>query len=114
MHFNEDARVKIPALLHLVRLGYVYIPRSEHDKRNEKCNIFPEIFKESIRNLNPEATEAEISNLYSDLLLKLDYDDLGKDFYQTLISGSGLKLFDFERPEKNNYHVTTELICKSV
>lgn len=113
MPFNEDARVKIPALLHLIRLGYTYIPRTEHDKRNEKCNIFPEIFKESIRNLNSEATDAEINNLYGELTLKLDYDDLGKDFYEKFSSGSGLKLFDFEHPEKNYYHVTTELTCKS-
>ncbi|MBP1640414.1 MAG: restriction endonuclease subunit [Bacteroidetes bacterium] len=113
MPFNEDARVKIPALLHLVRLGYTYIPRTEHNKRNEKCNIFPDIFKESIRNLNSEATDAEINNLYGELMLKLDYDDLGKDFYEKFSSCSGLKLFDFVHPEKNYYHVTTELTCKS-
>jgi hypothetical protein len=25
MAFNEDSRVKIPAILHLIRLGYTYI-----------------------------------------------------------------------------------------
>ena len=39
MHFNEVARVKIPSLLHLVRLGYTYIPRTEYNNRNEKSNI---------------------------------------------------------------------------
>ncbi len=32
MAFNEDSRVKIPAILHLVRLGYSYIPRSEQQR----------------------------------------------------------------------------------
>jgi len=107
MHFNEDARVKIPALLHLVRLGYTYIPRNEHGKRNELSNIFPDLFKESITRLNPGISDIEINNLYGDLHLKLDYDDLGKDFYETLASGTGWKLFDFEHLEKNSYHVTT-------
>ena len=107
MHFNEDARVKIPALLHLVRLGYTYIPRNEHGKRNELSNIFPDLFKESITRLNPGISDIEIKNLYGDLHLKLDYDDLGKDFYETLASGTGWKLFDFEHLEKNSYHVTT-------
>jgi len=113
MHFNEDARVKIPALLHLVRLGYTYIPRNEHSKRNEFSNIFPNIFKESISRLNPGISDTELNNLYSDLHLKLDYDDLGKDFYEMLASSTGWKLFDFQNPEKNNYHVTTELTYKS-
>jgi type I restriction enzyme, R subunit len=113
MYFNEDARVKIPALLHLVRLGYTYLPRNEHRKRNELNNIFPKLFKESIARLNSGISETELNNLYNDLLLKLDYDDLGKDFYETLATGTGWKLFDFQHPEKNSYHVTTELTCKS-
>ena len=113
MHFNEDARVKIPALLHLVRLGYAYVPRNEHEKRNEISNIFPDIFKESIVRLNPGISETEINNLYSDLHLKLDFDDLGRDFYENLVSGTGRKLFDFQHPEKNSYHVATELTCKN-
>jgi type I restriction enzyme R subunit len=54
-----------------------------------------------------------MDNLYSDLHLKLDFDDLGRDFYETLSAGTGWKLFDFQHPEKNNYHVTTELTCKN-
>lgn len=26
MKFNEDSRVKIPSILHLIRLGYDYLP----------------------------------------------------------------------------------------
>src|SRR5690606_6830995 len=43
MKFNEDSRVKIPALLHLMKLGYTYIPFKEQN-RIEENNIFPDIF----------------------------------------------------------------------
>ncbi len=42
MAFNEDSRTKIPALLHLVRLGYRYISRKEQNCL-EETNIFPDI-----------------------------------------------------------------------
>ena len=34
MKFNEDTRVKIPTILHLIRLGYKYI-----SLKNENFNI---------------------------------------------------------------------------
>ena len=34
MAFNEDSRVKIPAILHLTRLGYEYIPKYKHTDVN--------------------------------------------------------------------------------
>ena len=42
--FNEDSRVKIPAILHLARLGYHYLSLKEAnwDPRN---NIFTELFR---------------------------------------------------------------------
>ena len=36
MKFNEDSRVKIPALLHLIRLGYEYIPVKNQIRIKEK------------------------------------------------------------------------------
>jgi len=112
MTFNEDSRVKIPAILHLVRLGYEYIPR-----KNRLCsvetNFFPDIFKESITRINPGITSQEIERLLDELHLKLDYDDLGRDFYKELTSRSGIKLIDFEKIDNNSFHVTTELTCKN-
>ncbi|WP_332020979.1 hypothetical protein [Kaistella sp.] len=46
MAFNENSRVKIPAILHLMRLGYQYIP-AEEQNRIEDHNIFKDIFLES-------------------------------------------------------------------
>ena len=112
MKFNEDSRVKIPAILHLVRLGYTYIPKSECD-RNMDSNIFPAIFKESIARINPTLTEREINTMLDDIHLKLDYDDLGREFFKILSSISGIKLFDYENLNNNSFHITTELTCKN-
>ena len=43
----------------------------------------------------------------------MDYEDLGKKFYERLTATSGIKLIDFEKFENNSFHVTTELTCKS-
>lgn len=112
MAFNEDSRVKIPALLHLVRLGYHYISRKEQNCL-EETNIFPDIFKKSIIRINPGITENEIDQLITELTLKLDYDDLGREFYKVLTATSGIKLIDFKNFKNNSFHVTTELTCKN-
>ena len=41
--FNEDSRVKIPAIIHLSRLGYKYV--SKNAKIDKDTNIFIDIFK---------------------------------------------------------------------
>ena len=112
MAFNEDSRVKIPAILHLMRLGYKYISKYEQN-RIEVSNIFPEIFKESLQRINPEVSGAELNLLLDEINLKLDFEDLGRDFYKNLVSGSGIKLIDFENFNNNSFHVTTELTCKN-
>jgi type I restriction enzyme, R subunit len=112
MAFNEDSRVKIPAILHLMRLGYHYIPRNQQH-RAEETNIFSVIFKESISRINRDVSENEIDRLLDELTLKLDYDDLGRDFYKSLTSTSGIKIIDFNNFSNNSFHVTTELTCKN-
>lgn len=112
MYFNEDSRVKIPALLHLVRLGYTYVVRNKHD-RVEETNVFPDIFILSISKINPGVDVHEIERLLAELTLKLDYDDLGQEFYKSLTATSGIKLIDFENFNNNSFHVTTELTCKN-
>lgn len=109
--FNEDSRVKIPAILHLCRLGYTYIAKNEQ-KRLEENNIFPDIFKRSIAKINIGITDVEVEQLLSDISLKLNYDDLGREFFRTLVNASGVRLIDFENFNNNEFHVTTELTCK--
>ena len=104
MTFNEDSRVKIPAILHLCRLGYTYIPKSKQD-RLEDHNIFPDIFKRSISKINPDISEDEVQRLLTDVSLKLNYDDLGREFFRMLMNTSGTRLIDFENFNNNEFHV---------
>lgn len=109
MKFNEDSRVKIPAILHLLRLGYRYIPISKQG-RIEENNIFPAIFIPKIATLN-NISEQEAERVLEEINLELDYEDLGKKFYERLTATSGVKLIDFDHFDNNDFHVTTELSC---
>ena len=115
MAFNENTRVKIPAILHLVRLGYQYISL-KNAVWDTNTNIFNEIFEVSIRNINPTVTPDEIKRLREEISLLLNYEDLGKAFYERLTSSSGLKLIDWDEKTfatANSFHVVTELPCVS-
>ena len=113
MAFNEDSRVKIPALLHLIRLGYNYISRRDHTLRQIETNIFKDIFIDSLKRINTGTTEAELERHLEEVTLKLDYEDLGREFYKSLTATSGIKLIDFKNFSNNSFHVTTELTCKN-
>jgi type I restriction enzyme R subunit len=106
--FNENTRVKIPALIHLERLGYKYLSlkTSTWDK---DTNIFSGILDQSLSRLNPEAAPEELEIFKKKSLASLDNDDLGKVFYSNLISQNGLKLIDFENFENNTFNCVTEL-----
>ncbi|EPB6687179.1 TPA: type I restriction endonuclease subunit R [Vibrio alginolyticus] len=110
--FNEDSRVKIPTILHLMRLGYEYLSL-KGQTWDKETNIFPEFFKEAIARLNPDMREDDIPRLLEDIKLTLDNEDLGQAFYQKLIERSGTKLIDFENFSRNSFHVVTELPCKN-
>lgn len=108
MKFTEDSRVKIPTILHLIRLGYEYLSLKDANWDIES-NIFPDIFKKSIVRLNPEIEQDDISRLFEDVKLSLDNEDLGKAFYEKLTEQSGTKLIDFTDFNNNDFHVVTEL-----
>ena len=112
MSFNENTRVKIPAILHLCRLGYEYISLSNAE-RDEGTNIFTDIFAESILRINSDRDESDVKKLFEDVSLALDSEDLGKSFYEMLIATSGTKLIDFNNFENNSFHVVTELTYKN-
>lgn len=79
MKFNEDSRVKIPSILHLMRLGYTYLSLKDHEWE-ESSNIVPSIFRDSISAINSDAKEKEVGDALVDLDLLLDNEDLGKAF----------------------------------
>lgn len=112
MAFNEDTRVKIPAILHLCRLGYTYLPLNGNSW-NADTNFFPAIFQESIQRLNPDRSQEEVQRVMEDLALALDHEDLGEEFYRLLTATSGTKLLDFNDFDNNSFHVVTELPCRN-
>lgn len=111
MKFNEDSRVKIPTILHLVKLGYQYLSLKEQHW-DETTNIFTDIFCESVQRLNPELSVNDILRFYDEVALCLENEDLGKAFYEKLTDKSGVRLIDFENFDNNTFNVVTELTCK--
>ena len=94
MAFNEDTRVKIPAILHLCRLGYNYLSLSK-SKWDKNTNIFTDVFYESIARINPGIEQDDIKKELEKIYLALDNEDLGEVFYEMLTATSGIKLIDF-------------------
>ena len=116
MKFNEDTRVKIPALVHTTKLGYKYISlKNEKEQIDERNNIFRNIFKESINRINnTDLNTDEIKRILDNITLILDNEDLGKSFYKILIDGyKGLRLIDFNNIENNTFNCVTELTYKN-
>ena len=111
MKFNEDSRVKIPTILHLIRLGYDYLSLSGQ-KWDESTNIFTAIFKANLLRLNPELSSGDGDRIYDEVALSLQNEDLGKAFYEKLVDQSGIRLIDFENFENNTFNVVTELTYK--
>lgn len=112
MAFNENTRVKIPAILHLCRLGYSYLSLSKA-KWDITTNIFTDIFNESIRKINPDIEEGDIKRTYENICLALDNEDLGEAFSNMLNATSGVKLIDYKDFNNNSFHVVTELTYKN-
>ena len=110
--FNEDSRVKIPAILHLMRLGYQYLSL-KGQSWDLDTNIFPDVFKTAIGKINPDIEDAEAGRLLEDVKLLLDNEDLGKAFFERLSERSNTKLIDFENFNNNSFHVVTELTCQN-
>ena len=70
MAFNENTRVKLPAILHLCRLGYKYLSLSKSNWDIE-TNIFTDVFKDSVKRINPDIEDSDINRLLQDVSLML-------------------------------------------
>lgn len=115
---NENSRVKIPALVHFTRLGYIY--RSLKDSEGQydiDTNIFIDSFRDGINRVNgTNISEQEAKDIIAELKNVLNQDDLGQGFYNLLQKGyKGLKLIDFESKDGslNIYEIVTEFTCKN-
>ncbi len=115
---NEDSRVKIPALVHFTRLGYEYLSIKNYlGTINYDTNIFVDIFHNAINKINGTIYSiTEINKIIEEIKIKLTSDDLGREFYNILLSGvNGIKLIEFDPSKRdyNTFQVVTELTCKN-
>lgn len=115
--FNEDTRVKLPALVHLTRLSYKYLsqkPNSFKQNLIPETNICRDIFTEAIYTLNPDKENINIDDLLEKIRLDLENDDLGEEFYKDLIKGKDdIRLLDLDNFDNNQLHCVTELTFKN-
>lgn len=110
--FDENSRVKIPAIVHATKLGYNYLSIKDNKEQIEpRTNIFKNVFKESLNRINNlELSDSEIDSIIDELCIVLNNEDLGRSFYKILINGyKNIKLIDFENENNNTYNVVTEL-----
>lgn len=116
MIHNENSRVKIPALVHLTRLGYEYLSlKQDNGKICPDTNIFKSLFWDGVNRINGcSLPEQDIDRFLDELAIKLSNDDLGRAFYKILLDGiNGLRIIDLEDVSRNTYHVVTELTCRN-
>ncbi|GAA7239480.1 type I restriction endonuclease subunit R [Helicobacter pylori] len=112
MPYNEITRVQIPALMHLAKLGYDFIPtNSKENKPNldTDTNILIYSFTQAFERLNPNKNAKDV---LTEMKKRLNYDDLGKRFYEYLLK-SEHQIIDFYNPNNNLYEMMTELPYKS-
>ena len=112
LKFNEDTRVKIPATIQLLKLGYNYQSLKD-DKLDLDFNtkIFINRFKPAIEKINnKKLSYDEIKQLLDEINNLIRNNDLGKEFYNRLIDPQDkLKLIDFENIKNNDFAVVDEL-----
>ena len=110
MIFNEDTRVKLPATIQFLRIGYNF---QDIHKGNIDFNtkIFINRFKPAIEKINnAEFSDDEIMDLLSKIHTSIRNNDLGKDFYNWLINPQDkVKLIDFDNINNNDFAVVDEL-----
>ena len=97
MVFNEDTRVKIPATIQFLRLGYDYQSIKNVDV-DFNTKIFRNRFKTSLEKINKRKfSDDEITSIVSDIDNVIKNNDLGKEFYNWLINPiDKVKLIDFD------------------
>ncbi|MFP6036100.1 type I restriction endonuclease [Helicobacter pylori] len=111
MPYNEITRVQIPALMHLAKLGYDFIPTKNKPKLDTATNILTDSFTQAFERLNPNPTKNAKDSL-AEMKKRLNYDDLGKSFYEYLLKSEN-QIIDFDNPNNNLYEMMTELPHKS-
>ncbi|GHR70360.1 restriction endonuclease subunit R [Helicobacter pylori] len=109
MPHNEITRVQVPALMHLAKLGYDFIPTNSKPNLDTATNILIDSFTQAFKRLNPTKNAQDS---LEEMKKRLNYDDLGKSFYEYLLKSEN-QIIDFDNPNNNLYEMMTELPYKS-
>ncbi|QQX47835.1 type I restriction endonuclease [Helicobacter pylori] len=109
MPHNEITRVQVPALMHLAKLGYDFIPTNSKPNLDTATNILTDSFTQAFKALNPTKNAQDS---LTEMKKRLNYDDLGKSFYEYLLK-SEHQIIDFDNPNNNLYEMMAELPYKS-
>lgn len=110
MPYNEITRVQVPALMHLAKLGYNFIPQKNKPNLDTATNILTDSFTQAFERLNPTKNAKDV---LAEMKKRLNYDDLGKSFYEYLLK-SEHQIIDFDNPNNNLYEMMAELTYKSL
>lgn len=111
---NENTRVQLPAILHLMKLGYCYFSLKDPSYQLDKeTNIIKNIFKSQFLTLNPKANEDIFNREFTNIILELDQNDLGRSFFARLLGkgNSEYQLIDWKNFNRNTFHVASEVPC---
>lgn len=110
--FNEDTRVKIPATIQFLRLGYNYQSLREADL-DFNTKIFINRFKPALEKINRRKfSYDEIKEILVEINNVIKNNDLGKEFYNWLINPlDKVKLIEFDEEHfmNNDFAVVDEL-----
>ncbi len=109
MPYNEITRVQVPALMHLAKLGYDFIPTNSKPNLDTATNILIDSFTQAFERLNPTKNAKDS---LTEMKKRLNYNDLGKSFYEYLLK-SERQIIDFDNPNSNLYEMMAELPYKS-
>lgn len=113
--FSELTRVQIPAALHLMRMGYTYLPRNgkEIAERDPDTNILVSVFKEQFLTFNNYLTDEDFERELANIKLELDQNDLGRSFFKRIQGQEGAVYIDWENPAANTFHLALEVTCQN-
>ena len=108
-HFDENTRVKFPAAVQFMRLGYEYQSLNT-DEIDFETKIFKGRFHKALEKINKRVfTDAEVDAVLKEISNLISNDDMGKSFYHRIILHNDIKLVDFDDYMNNDFAVTCEL-----
>lgn len=109
--WNEDMRVKFPATVQFMRLGYEYQSLKDADIHPE-TRIFLNRFVPAIQRINRDKnlTVEQILATIEEIHGIIKNNDMGKEFLGRLLDQTAdIKLIDFDHPKDNDFAVVDEL-----